>query len=194
MFHSTASTFGVLASLAPALAASEGGFNPLDLGDLGGFLWTLIIFLVAAPFMWMVVMGPVTRALEERDGKAARAIVEAQKASSDAERARAEVEVSLGEARAEAAEVMAEARERAGVRERELIEAAKLEASGLVDGARRATQAEQQKAIAAIREEDVDLAVAGARKVLGRNVGSEDDRRLVSDLVGQVEPGKGTAR
>jgi len=182
----TAHLPGALALLAPA---AEGGFNPLDVAGAGNFLWTLIIFLVAAPFIWMVVMGPVTRALEERDGKASRAIAEAQKASVDAERARAEVEVALGEARAEAAKLISEARERAGVREKELIEAAKAEAAGLVEGARRTIQAEQQKAIAAIREEVVDLAISGAGKVLGRNVGGEDDRRLVSDLVGQVRAG-----
>lgn len=182
----TAHLPGALALLAPA---AEGGFNPLDVAGGGGFLWTLIIFLVAAPFIWMVVIKPVTRALEERDSKASRAIAEAQKASVDAERARAEVEVALGEARAEAAKVMAEARDRAKVREGELIEAAKAEAAGLVEGARRTIQAEQQKAIAAIREEVVDLAISGAGKVLGRNVGGEDDRRLVADLVGQVRSG-----
>jgi F-type H+-transporting ATPase subunit b len=176
------------------LAAAEGGFNPLDVADGGGFLWTMIIFLVAAPLIWTVVMGPVTRALEERDGKAARAIAEAQKATSDAERARAEVEVALGEARASAARLIADARERAKVREGELIDAAKGEAAALVEGARRTIQAEQQKAIAAIREEVVDLALAGAGKVLGRNVGGEDDRRLVADLVGQVKAGGGTSR
>jgi F-type H+-transporting ATPase subunit b len=182
-----------LGSLALLSASSEGGegFNPLSLAHGGGFLWTLIIFLVAAPLIWIVVMGPVTRALEERDSKAARAIEEAQKASSEAEHARAEVEVSLGEARAEAARLMAEARDRAQARERELIDVAKGEAQGMLDGARRAIQAEQDKAIAAIREEVVDLALSSASKVLGRNVGSEDDRRLVSDLVGQVKSGKG---
>lgn len=186
-----------LAILTPVLglvAPAGGEFNPLDVAGGGGFLWTLVIFLVAAPFMWMVVMGPVTRALEERDGKASRAIAEAQKASSDAERARAEVEVALGEARASAAKLLAEARERAKVREGELVEAAKAEAAGLIESARRTIQAEQQKAIAAIREEVVDLSISGASKVLGRNVGSEDDRRLVADLVGQVKAGGGAKR
>lgn len=191
MLLPTAHLTHALALVAPA---AEGGFNPLDVAGGGGFLWTLIIFLVAAPFIWMVVMGPVTRALEERDSKAARAIVEAQKASGEAERARAEVEVALGEARAAAAKLLADARERAGVREGELIEAAKSEAAGLVEGARRTIQAEQQKAIAAIRAEVVDLAIAGAGKVLGRNVGGEDDRRMVADLVGQVRAGGGNAK
>jgi F-type H+-transporting ATPase subunit b len=57
------------------------GFDPLDLSGGGNLLWTLVIFLVALPFMWKVVMGPVTRALEERDQTAARAIESAERAS-----------------------------------------------------------------------------------------------------------------
>jgi F-type H+-transporting ATPase subunit b len=183
-------TAWVPATLASIAAASEGagGFNPLSLEQGGGFVWTLVIFLVAAPFIWMVVMGPVTRALEERDGKAARAIEAAQKASTEAEHARAEVEVKLGEARAEAGRLLAEARERAQARERELLEAAKAEAQGLLDAARTAIRSEQDKAIAAIRDEVVDLALAGASKVLQRNVGAEDDRRLLADLVSGSAP------
>ena len=185
----------LLLSPLPALLLAEGGFNPLDVSQGGGFLWTLIVFVVSAPFIWLVVMGPVTRALEERDGKATRAIELAQQASSDAEKARAEVEVRLGEARAEAAKLLTQARERAGVREREILDAADKEASAMVDAARRAIQAEQDKAIAAIREEVVDLSLLGARAVLERNVGNEDDRRLVAGLVGQMQaPAKKAGR
>jgi len=191
MIPTCAWVHATLAALAPA--AEGGGFNPLDLSQGGGFLWTVVIFLVAAPFIWMVVMGPVTRALEERDGKAARAIEAAQKASSEAEHARAEVEVKLGEARAEAARLMAEARDRAQARERELLDAAKSEAQGILDAARTAIRAAQDKAIAAIRDEVVDLALAGASKVLDRHVGADDDRRLVADLVTQAKAGAAAA-
>jgi F-type H+-transporting ATPase subunit b len=192
MMLTTTGLAGWNAMLAPALAAAEGGFNPLDVAQGGSFLWTLIIFAIAAPFIWKVVMGPVTRALAERDGKAEQAIIEAQKASAAAEQARAEVEVHLGQARAEAANLMAAARDRAALREGELIDAAKTEAQNLLDGARRAIQAEERKAIAAIRDEVVELAMSGAKRVLARNVGGEDDRRLVADLIGQVKtaPGK----
>ena len=168
-----------------AVAAAEGGgFNPLDPSGLGGLLWTLIIFVLALVPIWKFVMGPVTRALEERDECANRAIEAAQKASTEAEAARAEVEVKLGEARAEAAKLLAEARDRAEVREREIIGAAKQEASNLVESARSAIQAEQEKALAAIRSEVVELSLSAASQVLGRRVGSEDDRRLAAEMVG----------
>lgn len=174
------------------IATAEGGsFNPLDLAAGGGFLWTLIIFVVALPFMWTVVMGPIARALVSRDEKASEAIVAAQKASADAEKARAEVEVALGEARAEAASLLADARGRAEARERELVDGARKEAEALLERARTEIASEQDKAIAAIRAEVVDLSLSAASRVLSRKVDAADDRRLVEELVGAVQSGRG---
>ena len=167
--------------------AGGGGFNPFDPAGMGGILWTWVIFLAALIPIWKFVMGPITRALAERDDLARQAITEAKAASEEAEKARAEVEVSLGEARAEAAQFLSDARERAGVRERELVDEAQEKSREMIETARRSIQAEQDKAISAIREEVVDLTLAGASKVLSRNVGSDDDRKLVSDLVGQMK-------
>lgn len=170
-------------------AEGGGGFNPLDLAAGGNVLWTLVIFVVALPFMWKVVMGPVSRALEERDGHLVRAIGDAERASSEAERARAEVEVLKGEMQAEAAKVLAEARQRAEVREQQIVEAARSEAAGMVEAARKTIRAEQDKAVAAIRKEVVELSLDAAGKVLQREVKSDDTRRLVSELV-RAEPAR----
>jgi len=159
------------------------GFDPLDFATGGNTLWTWVIFGVALIFMWKIVMGPVTAALEERDDHAARAIDAAERAQAEAEKARADVEVALGEAHAEAAKLLTEARKRAEVREHEIVDAAKQEAAGMVESARRAIRAEQDKAISAIRTEVVELTLHAAAKVLERNVGGEDDRRFVSELV-----------
>ncbi|HJO27327.1 MAG TPA: F0F1 ATP synthase subunit B [Planctomycetota bacterium] len=171
-------------TLIPFLAFSEGGgFNPMDLAGGGGIFWTWLIFLLSLPFIWTVVMKKVSVALLERDDKAVLAIAAAEQASRAAEAARAEVEVRLGEAQAEAAKLLAVARERAEVREREIIEEAKASAEGLLDSARRAIQAEQDKALSAIRAEVVELSLNAAGAVLGRNVSAEDDRRLVGELI-----------
>ena len=168
-------------------AEGGGGFNPFDMAAGGNLLWTWVIFLGALPFIWKIVMGPVSKALEQRDEYAAHAIAAAEKASAEAERARADVEVALGEARAEAAKLLAEARQRAEAREQEIVAAAKQEAAGMVEAARSAIHAEQDKAISAIRNEVVELSLHAASKVLERNVGGEDDRRLVSELVSSQE-------
>ena len=161
----------------------EGGLDFFDPAGSGNLIWTILIFVLAVPFMWKMVFGPVTRALEERDEHQARAIAAAEQASSDAEKARADVEVALGEAQAEAQKLLAGARERAEVREHEILGAAKEEATQMVENARKAIQAEQDKALSAIRSEVVDLSLSAASQVLGREVSSEDDRRLAESVV-----------
>ncbi|HEV8114025.1 MAG TPA: F0F1 ATP synthase subunit B [Planctomycetota bacterium] len=182
--------------LTTAVIPSEGGgFNPLDFTQLGVMLWTLIIFGAALFPIWKVVMGPVTRALVDRDKKAETAIASAEQARRETEAARAEVEARLVEARAEAARTMEAARTRAEVRERELTEEAKKASELLLERARSEIRSEQDKAIAQIRAQVVDISLAAAGKVLERRVDSADDRRLVESLVGSsaapAKPGSG---
>jgi F-type H+-transporting ATPase subunit b len=177
----------LFASTSLAISTAEGGFNPISPDGAGIALWTWLIFLVALPFIWKVVMGPVARALGERDARASQAIEEAKKANEAAAQAKAEVEAKLAQARTEASKLLAEARDRAAAREREIVDTAKGEATAMVDAARRAIQAEQQKALAAIRDEVVELSLSGAKAVLQRNVGGEDDRRMVAEMVGKMK-------
>lgn len=160
-----------------------GGFNPLDLNAGGNFLWTWIIFLLALPVIWKLVMGPITRALEERDERAQSAITAAERASQEAERARAEIEVRLGEAQTAAAKMLSEARERAEEREHQILDGARREAEALLARAHTEIGAAREQALTAIRDEVVDLSLQAASKVLQRRVDSEDDRRLVADYV-----------
>jgi len=172
------------------VALSEGGgYNPLDPGGGGGTLWTWIIFIVSLFPIWIVVMGPITRALTARDEQALAAIESAERASQEAEKARAEVEVKLGEAQANAARLLAEARERAEKREHEIIELAKKEADGLRERAKADIDTAKEQALTAIRDQVVELSLSAAGQVLRRRVDSEDDRRLVTELVASTKRG-----
>src|SRR5262245_13070806 len=103
----------LLATSVALIAEGENKFNPIDLATGGNFFWTLLSFAVSVPLIWKLVMGPVTRALEERDSRASAAIVAAEKASADAARMKGELERALSEAQVSAAKLLAEARERA---------------------------------------------------------------------------------
>jgi F-type H+-transporting ATPase subunit b len=166
--------------------ASGGTYSPLDPSTFGQAVWTLLIFGLSVPLIWKLVLGPIVTALEERDGHAKEAILAAETAKEDAERVRAEVEVSLGEARAESAREMAEARDRGEKRATEIITAAETKAKDLLVSAQATIRAEQDKAISAIRTEVVELSIMAAGKIVGRSVDSEDDRRLVTEVVNGV--------
>jgi F-type H+-transporting ATPase subunit b len=174
-----------------SLLSEGGGFDPLDPHSaLATAIWTWIIFLAALTPVWKVVMGPITRALTQRDAVAAEAVHSAERASEEAERARAEVEVRLGEARTEAARLLEDARARGEVREREIVENAKQEAVAMVEKARVEIRAEKDKAMTAIRNEVVELSLAAAGQILHRRVDSEDDRRLAAELVSSTKRGR----
>ena len=83
--------------------------------------------------------------------------------------------------------MLSEARERAELREREIIDTAKKEADAMIERARTEIEAAKEKALLAIRDEVVDLAIGAAGKVLGREANSDDDRRLVADVIGATE-------
>jgi F-type H+-transporting ATPase subunit b len=163
--------------------AEGGGFNPLDFTQIGIMIWTWIIFLAALPFIWKVVMGPISRSMLARDEKVTAAIAAAESAKTEAERARVAVEASLAEARTEAAKTVEAARGRAEVREREILGEAKAASEKLLEHARSEIRSEQAKAVAQIRAQVVDLSLAAAGKVLERKVDAADDRRLVEQLV-----------
>ena len=166
-----------------------GGFNPLDFTQLGVMLWTLIIFGAALFPIWKIVMGPIARGLLDRDRKAESAIAAAEEARRDTEKARAEVEARLAEARAEAARTLEAARARAEVREREMTAEATKASEQLLERARAEIRSEQDKAVAQIRAQVVDLSLHAAGKVLERRIDSSDDRKLVESLLASAGTG-----
>jgi F-type H+-transporting ATPase subunit b len=175
-------------------AAAEGGFNPLDLSRGGGMFWTIVIFLVALVPIWKMVMGPITRALEDRDERANQAVAAAAQASKDAESARIAVESKLAAAQTEAGRLVDAARGRAEAVERQLKDDAGKQAAAMVERARTEIKSEQEKAIAAIRREVVDVSLQAAEKVIQRKVDSTDDRRLVEELVTAASVGEKARR
>jgi F-type H+-transporting ATPase subunit b len=64
---------------------------------------------------------------------------------------------------------------------------AKAEAEGIMRNAERQIQLETGRAIQQLRAEAVDLSVSIASKILQRNISKEDNERLISDALKQVE-------
>lgn len=179
------SLLAVAAGASPALAAAEtgGSFNPIDFSHGANLLWTVVIFLVALPFMWKIVWGPMTKALEARDHQAEHAVAAAEAAKVAAEQAKAEVEKRLAEAHREASTMISEARALGEAQGREAIASAQAQAQQTLERAKSEIDREKSKALAEIRETVVDLSVSAASKVVGRALTDDDQKRFVRDLV-----------
>ncbi|MDR0716073.1 MAG: F0F1 ATP synthase subunit B, partial [Azoarcus sp.] len=130
----------------------------------------LIVFLILGAFTMKFVWPPIVKALDERAKKIADGLAAADKAKSDLALADRKAVEELRAAREKAGEIRANAERQAS----EKIDDARTEAAHIIAQAREAAQAEAgvaaQRAREALRDQVALLAVAGAEKILRREI------------------------
>jgi F-type H+-transporting ATPase subunit b len=85
--------------------------------------------------------------------------------------------------------VIADGRATAEKLRNDLLEQTKAQQQEMLERARRDIDTEKTNAIAALRREAVDLAIAGAGKVIERNLDSDANRKLVEGFLSSVSLG-----
>lgn len=168
------------------LLAAEGGTGPFSV-NLGLVLWTLIVFAIFLYFFRKTFWTTIVSRAEERERTIAAQLAEAEGRNADARALLEQHTKLLAESRAQAQLLLADAKA-AGERERAAaLEKTKEEQQALLERARRDIAAERDRALAELRREAVDLALAAATKVIEQRVDSDTDRRLVLDYLSRVE-------
>lgn len=176
-----------LVTAAPAFAAEAepGNTNLLD-PNVGLMFWTLLIFVVLLVVLSKFAFKPLLAAVEAREAALEQTIQQAQRDREEAASLLEQQRAALAEARAESAKALADARALGEKARAEAIERAKAEASDLLDRTRREIGAEKERAIADLRREAIDLALAGAGKVIGQRLDAAADRAIVEQFLAGV--------
>jgi F-type H+-transporting ATPase subunit b len=142
-----------------------------------------ITFIFFVWFCMKFVWPPIMNALEARKKRIADGLAMADRGKHELELAARKAGDSLRDAKAQATEVIAQAEKRAA----QIIEEAKLAAKEEGDRQLAAAQAniaqETNRAREALREQVAALAVAGAEKILRREVNAQTH----ADLLGQLK-------
>jgi F-type H+-transporting ATPase subunit b len=136
-------------------------------------------------FIWFTVKfvwPPLLRAIEDRQKTMADGLAAAEKGKQELAQADRKSGEVLQEARQRAAEIIAQAEKRAGQMVEEAKTSAKTEGDRIVAGAKAEIAQEVSRAKETLREQVATLAVAGAEKILRREV----DAKAHSDLLGQL--------
>jgi len=178
--------------LSTAAVLQEGEKVSLLSPSGGLMLWTIIIFVVLMFVLSRFAFKPMLAAVEAREQALREAIENAQRDREEAERVLAEHRAQLERARGEAQKLIADGRSTAEKLRNDLLEQTRTQQQELLERARRDIETEKQNAIAALRREAVDLAIAGASKVIERNLDSDANRKLVESYLSSVSLG-GTA-
>ncbi len=187
--RTTLPAFLTLAILATpgAAAAQEAGHSTDLLAPSGGLMfWTLLIFIGLLVILSRFAFKPLIAAVEARERSLEEAIEGAKRDREAAAQALAAQQAQIETARAEAQRLIAEGRMVAEKMRAELLEDGRAQQQEMLDRARREIVAERERAVAQIRREAVDLAIAGASRVIERNLDAETNRKLVEEFLVSV--------
>jgi F-type H+-transporting ATPase subunit b len=179
---------------ASPLLAQEGEKVDLLSPNAGVMFWTLIIFVVLLFILARFAFKPLTAAVEAREKALEEAITSAKRDRDEAARLLAEQQKALDATRADAQRVVAEGRTTAEKLRNEMLAQTKQQQHELLERARAEIDNERKRAIADLRREAVDLAVAGASKVVERNLDDQTNRKLVESFLASVPTGGGNGR
>src|SRR5512137_1964190 len=144
----------------PVLAAGIMDLNP------GLTLWTAITFLVLIFVLWKFAFGPISRMLAERESTIRDSIDSARNEREEAEKLLAQQKDALQKAQREAAEIAKRNQQEMEAFRAQLTTQAKKEADDLVTQARKSIQEEKKLAVAQLRAEVADLAIAAATRIV----------------------------
>jgi F-type H+-transporting ATPase subunit b len=140
-------------------------------------------------FVWfcMKYIWPfITKAIETRQEEIADGLAAAERGRSDLARAKSEVEKIVAAAREQARGIM----EQAGARGNEIIDAAKAEGEAekrrKLEGARAEIDVAVNRARDELRGQVAAIAIAGAERILAREIDAKTHRDLLDRLAGDL--------
>jgi len=152
----------------------------------GLMVWTLVIFLILFVVLSRYAFKPITAAVAARE-KALEEAIAGAKADRDAAAALlAESRAGIEAARTEAQKVIADGRAIGEKIRADMIGETRGQQQEMLERARREIEAEKVRAIAELRREAVDLAIAGASKVIEKNLDDASNREIVESFLSTI--------
>ena len=150
------------------------------------FLGQGLAFAILIWFTWKFIWPPLMRAVEERQQKIAEGLAAADNAQKNLAQAEERVADELKAARVKANEIIEQAHQRAN----QIVDAAKAEA--VAEGQRQKALVEGEIVASAnraredLRQQVSSLAVAGAEKLLHREIDAAAHKALLDELAAQL--------
>ena len=146
-----------------------------------------ITFAVFVWFCYAYVWPPLVNALAERTKKISEGLAAAERGQHEHELAEKKASERLKAAKGQASEIIAQAQKRANEIVDEAKQDARTEAERIKAGANAEIEQEVNRAREHLRKEVVVLAMAGAEKVLGREVDAAAHASTLNDLAQQLQ-------
>ncbi len=142
----------------------------------------MIFVWVVMKFIWPIILG----AMNEREKKIASGLAAAEQGPKDLSEAKSRADEVVKEARARAMAIESQAQTRANQIIEEARKAASLEGEKALAAAKSQIELESNRARDQLRGQVVSLAVAGAKRVLEREVDAKTHGELLDQLAAKL--------
>ena len=154
-------------------------FNATLIGQMitfGLFVW----------FTMRFVWPPITRAMQERQARIAEGLAAAESGAKREEEAEATARDMVRDAKQQAQDIIRQAEKRANEIVEESKNQAREEGERQLNAARAEIEQEANRARQQLRTQVADIAVAGASRVLGKEVDINAHNKMLDELVEQL--------
>jgi F-type H+-transporting ATPase subunit b len=150
----------------------------------------LINFGILFGLLFIVLYKPMRRMFDERSARIKASMEQAEGIKEQMAQTQEQVREQLEAARREGQAILARATQMGEQLKEEAKQEAKQEAAAIVVMARAEIERERDAAIAQLRNQFVDLAIAAAEKVVSKTLDREKHRQMIEEVLEQAQGGK----
>ena len=172
-------------------AATDSFVNKVFPNGIWDFVIQLLAFVVLLVFVFLIGYKPVKKMLDKRKEGVQKMVDDAKANQEVAKRAADNASVTIEEGKQQAAAIVEEAKRQAALERAAMIASAQDEVAAMKKRADQDIEAAKVASREEVRSEIVDVALLASEKILGREVSSSDNKRLVSDFVKQMNEKEG---
>ena len=161
--------------------------NPTFLFDPFKTISTIGVFLIVFPLIKTFFTDPLSNAIHERNANLEHTFSEAESLRAEMTKMRNDYETRLGAAEASAREhIEAQIKEAQNLRQTLMNEAA-TRADAMIERAQQEIVSERERVLGGLRTQVVELSLVAAEKIVGENMDTERNRKLVDEFVSGLE-------
>ena len=146
----------------------------------------LITFAVLVWFTMKFVWPPITKAMQEREKKIAAGLEAAERGKRELETAEHKALNIIRDAKLEASHVVEQAHKRSVQIIEEAKETARLEGKRIIEHAQEEIKREVNQTKEALRKQLAGLAIAGAEKIIKRNLDATTNAALLDEFAAEI--------
>jgi F-type H+-transporting ATPase subunit b len=155
--------------------------------DLGITVSVIGVFIILIPVINYYYFTPLADAINERTQALESTFGEAEDLRSEMSKMKSDYEQRLAATEAEArSQIQAQIKEAQALRQT-LMSEASAKADELVKRAQQEIEGEKTRVLNELRSEVVNLTLSASEKILGENMDSDKNRRLVAEFIEKVE-------